>query len=360
MVGASLLWVGWFGFNAGSALEAGGDAGMTMLATHLAAATATCVWIAIERIRLRQAEPGRRRDRLGRRSGHDHAGVRLCRTAGRGRARLRRRRASATRAVLIVKRGFRSMTRSTCSACMASAARWAACCCRSSSSSGAGGVGLARSALDSVPGSGAKPCDRCRALVRASRPSSSSSCRKSPSGLRVDREAEIQGLDFVDRTAKPAITSTRSSTLKLVIAIIQTYRLDAVREALLKLGIEGMTVTEVRGYGRQKGHKEVYRGAEYAISFVPKLKIEVAVADDRADEPSPPFARRRVRARSATERYSCSTSKGRLGSAPENPARMRSRSLIIPKLCSRPSDANRLIQACQNPRPRSSDHDRAP
>ncbi len=71
--------------------------------------------------------------------------------------------------------------------------------------------------------------------------------------------------------------------MKYIIAIIQTYRLDAVREALLNLGLEGMTVSEVRGYGRQKGHKEIYRGAEYVISFVPKLKIEVAVPADRAE-----------------------------------------------------------------------------
>jgi nitrogen regulatory protein PII len=72
--------------------------------------------------------------------------------------------------------------------------------------------------------------------------------------------------------------------MKLVIAIIQPHKLDSVRAALLGLGVEGMTVTEVRGYGRQKGHKEVYRGAEYTIAFVPKLKVEVAVADQRADE----------------------------------------------------------------------------
>ena len=72
--------------------------------------------------------------------------------------------------------------------------------------------------------------------------------------------------------------------MKLVIAIIQPHKLDSVREALLALDIVGMTVTEVRGYGRQKGHKEVYRGAEYTIAFVPKLKVEVAVADKRADD----------------------------------------------------------------------------
>ena len=72
--------------------------------------------------------------------------------------------------------------------------------------------------------------------------------------------------------------------MKLVIAIIQPHRLDNVRTALVAMGVEGMTVSEVRGYGRQKGHKEVYRGAEYAISFVPKLKLEVAVKDERMDD----------------------------------------------------------------------------
>ena len=71
--------------------------------------------------------------------------------------------------------------------------------------------------------------------------------------------------------------------MKFIIAVIQPHKLDAVRAALLELNVEGMTVTEVRGYGRQKGHKEVYRGAEYTITFVPKLKIEVAVAAARAD-----------------------------------------------------------------------------
>jgi nitrogen regulatory protein P-II 2 len=72
--------------------------------------------------------------------------------------------------------------------------------------------------------------------------------------------------------------------MKLVVAIIQPHRLDAVREALTEIGINGMTVTEVRGYGRQKGHTEIYRGAEYTISFMPKLKLEVALAEDRVDD----------------------------------------------------------------------------
>jgi|SRR5215831_13902631 nitrogen regulatory protein PII len=72
--------------------------------------------------------------------------------------------------------------------------------------------------------------------------------------------------------------------MKLIIAIIQPHRLDAVRERLTGIGIAGLTVSEVRGYGRQKGHTEIYRGAEYQISFLPKLKIEVAVPDGRADD----------------------------------------------------------------------------
>jgi nitrogen regulatory protein P-II 2 len=68
--------------------------------------------------------------------------------------------------------------------------------------------------------------------------------------------------------------------MKIVMAIIKPFKLDEVREALLAIGIQGLTVTEVKGYGRQKGHTEIYRGAEYAVSFLPKLKIEVAVDDD--------------------------------------------------------------------------------
>src|SRR6478735_51939 len=72
--------------------------------------------------------------------------------------------------------------------------------------------------------------------------------------------------------------------MKLLVAIIQPHRLDNVRLALTEIGINGMTVTEVRGYGRQKGHTEIYRGAEYTISFMPKLKIEVALPEDRVDD----------------------------------------------------------------------------
>lgn len=71
--------------------------------------------------------------------------------------------------------------------------------------------------------------------------------------------------------------------MKLITAIIKPFKLDEVREALITLGVEGLTVTEVKGFGRQKGHREIYRGAEYAVSFVPKLKIEIAVRSEMVD-----------------------------------------------------------------------------
>ncbi|WP_119420812.1 P-II family nitrogen regulator [Desertibaculum subflavum] len=71
--------------------------------------------------------------------------------------------------------------------------------------------------------------------------------------------------------------------MKLVMAVIKPFKLDEVREALTGIGVQGLTVTEVKGFGRQKGHTEIYRGAEYAVSFLPKLKIEVAVKDELAD-----------------------------------------------------------------------------
>ena len=72
--------------------------------------------------------------------------------------------------------------------------------------------------------------------------------------------------------------------MKIVMAIIKPFKLEEVRDALTAIGVHGLTVTEVKGYGRQKGHTEIYRGAEYAVSFLPKLKIEVAVDSDVADK----------------------------------------------------------------------------
>ena len=70
--------------------------------------------------------------------------------------------------------------------------------------------------------------------------------------------------------------------MKLVVAIIKPFKLDEVKEALTKVGVEGMTVTEVKGFGRQKGHTELYRGAEYSIDFLPKVRIEILTLDDKS------------------------------------------------------------------------------
>jgi nitrogen regulatory protein P-II 2 len=85
----------------------------------------------------------------------------------------------------------------------------------------------------------------------------------------------------------PSIWNSAEGTgliMKLVVAIIKPFKLDEVRQALTSIGVHGMTVTEVKGYGRQKGHTEIYRGAEYVVNFLPKLRIEIAVDSDLADK----------------------------------------------------------------------------
>jgi nitrogen regulatory protein P-II 2 len=72
--------------------------------------------------------------------------------------------------------------------------------------------------------------------------------------------------------------------MKIVMAVIKPFKLDEVRDALTKIGVQGLTVTEVKGYGRQKGHTEIYRGAEYAVSFLPKIKLEVACPSEQVDK----------------------------------------------------------------------------
>src|SRR5882757_3383694 len=79
-------------------------------------------------------------------------------------------------------------------------------------------------------------------------------------------------------------TVREGNVMKLVIAVIKPFKLEEVRDALTGIGVHGMTVTEVKGFGRQKGHMEIYRGAEYAVNFLPKLRIEVAVASEQIDQ----------------------------------------------------------------------------
>jgi nitrogen regulatory protein P-II 2 len=94
--------------------------------------------------------------------------------------------------------------------------------------------------------------------------------------------------DLPGRQTEPRLIFPHSKnegpTMKLVVAIIKPFKLDEVRQALTAIGVHGMTVTEVKGYGRQKGHTEVYRGAEYVVNFLPKLRIEVAVSSELADK----------------------------------------------------------------------------
>jgi nitrogen regulatory protein P-II 2 len=85
------------------------------------------------------------------------------------------------------------------------------------------------------------------------------------------------------RSASRVTGKAGIESMKIVMAIIKPFKLDEVRDALTGIGVHGMTVTEVKGYGRQKGHTEIYRGTEYAVSFLPKLKIEVAVSTDQVD-----------------------------------------------------------------------------
>ena len=92
--------------------------------------------------------------------------------------------------------------------------------------------------------------------------------------------------------------------MKIVMAIIKPFKLEEVRDALTAVGVHGLTVTEVKGYGRQKGHTEIYRGAEYAVSFLPKVKIEVAVATEPSTRSSRRSPARPAPARSATARSS--------------------------------------------------------
>jgi nitrogen regulatory protein P-II 2 len=83
---------------------------------------------------------------------------------------------------------------------------------------------------------------------------------------------------------RPVFERNEGLTMKLVVAIIKPFKLDEVRQALTAIGVHGMTVTEVKGYGRQKGHTEIYRGAEYVVNFLPKLRIEIAVSSEIANK----------------------------------------------------------------------------
>ena len=283
MVGAALLWVGWFGFNAGSALKAGADAGMTMLATHLAAATATCVWVAIEWIKY--GKPSL----VGAVTG-TVAGLATITPASGFVGPLGAVALGFVGglvcygAVGIVKRGFKVDDALDVLGVHGVGGALGSLLLPFATVLGAGGTGLARPVLEQVS-------IQAQGIVVTLAWSVAATfvivkIVASVAGLRTDPKSRSRA-STSPITEKRAIIATPKdgeNAMKLVIAIIQPHKLDSVRAALVAVGNEGMTVTEVRGYGRQKGHKEIYRGAEYAISFVPKLKLEVAVTDERAED----------------------------------------------------------------------------
>jgi nitrogen regulatory protein P-II 2 len=90
--------------------------------------------------------------------------------------------------------------------------------------------------------------------------------------------------DLIPRRANPPGIKSGKANVKIIMAVIKPFKLDEVRDALTAIGVQGLTVTEVRGYGRQRGHSEIYRGNEYTVNFLPKLKIEVAVPSDRVGQ----------------------------------------------------------------------------
>jgi nitrogen regulatory protein P-II 1 len=89
---------------------------------------------------------------------------------------------------------------------------------------------------------------------------------------------------FVPSIARAKLGFTKGTTVKLIIAAIKPFKLEEVREALTTIGVRGMMVTEIKGFGSQSGHTEIYRGAEYAVNFVPKVKLEIVVSDGMADQ----------------------------------------------------------------------------
>jgi nitrogen regulatory protein PII len=116
--------------------------------------------------------------------------------------------------------------------------------------------------------------------------------------------------------------------MKLITAIIKPFKLDDVREALSDIGVQGITVTEVKGFGRQKGHTELYRGAEYVVDFLPKVKVEVAVPRIHGRSDHRGHHRRRTPARSVTARSSSPRWSRSSVSAPARPAKKRSRTTV--------------------------------
>jgi len=96
--------------------------------------------------------------------------------------------------------------------------------------------------------------------------------------------SRCKGLGYSRADAQSARNRARAATMKMITAIIKPFKLDDVREALSEVGVQGITVTEVKGFGRQKGHTELYRGAEYVVDFLPKVKVEAAIKTELLEQ----------------------------------------------------------------------------
>ena len=121
------------------------------------------------------------------------------------------------------------------------------------------------------------------------------------------------------RVPRPGQTGRKEiDQMKLIVAVLKPFKLDDVKETLKNLGVQGMTLTEAQGFGRQRGHTEVYRGAEYEVDFVPKIRVEVLVDDGQADEVVDAIVTSASTGRSVTARCGSSLSKPWCGCAPEN------------------------------------------
>ena len=302
ILGAGILWFGWFGFNAGSALGANMLAGSAFMNTNLAAAAALLAWTLVETFH--RGSP----TALGAASGAvaglvgDHAGRRLRRAVGSAR----HRRSSAVRSATSAcssRASSASMTRSTSWASTAWAAPpariltgvFATTAINSAGRNGLlyGGPGQVLIQLVGVVAAWVfsfvlafaflKLTDAvvglrvdCRDRDPRTRPR-----RVLRGGLRTRNVATgTLPIDARNTRTKPDDPESEGFDMKKIDAIIKPHKLDDVKEALNAIGVQGMTVSDVRGYGRQKGHTEIYRGAEYTVDFVPKVKIELVVDDD--------------------------------------------------------------------------------
>lgn len=136
-------------------------------------------------------------------------------------------------------------------------------------SSRAGPARAVRDPMSRRPAGDRERCTQCGAIV---------DLKKSTLALHV------RSLIFYNKPIEKRSDAATVTRMKKLEAIIKPFKLEEVKEALAELGIEGMTVTEVKGFGRQKGHTEIYRGSEYTVDFLPKVKVEVVLADDMVDK----------------------------------------------------------------------------